>query len=307
MLGARRGARLAVALLSVGLGLLFAGAAQAATPPFNQCPAIGADTSCGILLTINADGSITVDQDPTQGPFDAIEDTLIGVQNNSTQTIPTLHLTSSVTAGDLPFGFDGDGICFGFYAGTPAGCPFGTTGYEGPNTSFSNISLDLLSGDVNFTGGLAAGASAYFSLEGAINADDLHFNSPPVCSAATTNLKTLWPPNHQLVPVTISGVTDPNGDAVTINITGVTQDEPTNGLGDGDTGPADAVITASSATVRLRAERSGKGDGRVYVVSFTGTDPSGANCSGALRVTVQHDQKPGNVAIDSGQFFNSAP
>jgi hypothetical protein len=119
-----------------------------------------------------------------------------------------------------------------------------------------------------------------------------------VCSAATTNLKTLWPPNHQLVPVTISGVTDPNGDAVTINVTGVTQDEPTNGLGDGDTGPADAVITANSAIVRLRAERSGTGNGRVYVVSFTATDPSGASCSGALRVTVQHDQKPGNVAID---------
>jgi hypothetical protein len=43
------------------------------------------------------------------------------------------------------------------------------------------------------------------------------------------------------------------------------------------------------------------------VLSFTATDPSGASCSGALRVTVQHDQKPGNVAIDSGQFFNSAP
>ena len=306
MVKASRGALFAAVLCSVGTVLLFAVPAQAATPPFIQCPAIGADSSCAILLTINPNGSITVDQDASLGPYDFFDDTLIGVQNNSTHSIPSLHLTSS-GVGQPPFGFDGDGLCSGLFAGTPTACPFGPTGYEGLNTSFSNVAVDQMSGDVNFTGGLAAGASAYFSLEGAISATGLVFNSPPDCSAATTSLTTLWPPNHRLVPVTISGVTDPNGDPVTINVTGVTQDEPTNGLGDGDTGPADAVITPNSATVRLRAERSGTGDGRVYVISFTGTDPSGASCSGKLSVTVRHDQKPGHAAIDSGQFFNSAP
>ncbi|MEA2211136.1 MAG: chitinase [Solirubrobacteraceae bacterium] len=302
----QRGAILAAGV-SVFAFMVFAGAAQAATPPFTQCPAIGADSSCAILLTINANGSITVDQDASLGPYDSIDDTLIGVQNNSTHAVPSLHLVGTAASGQPPFGFDFDGICSGSFIGTPAGCPFGPTGYEGPNTSFSNISVDLLSGDVNFTGGLAPGASAYFSLEGAISANGLSFNSPPDCSAATTNVTTLWPPNHRLVPVVISGVTDPNADPLTINVTGVTQDEPTNGLGDGDTGPADAVITPNSSTVQIRAERSGTGDGRVYVISFTATDPSGASCSGSLAVTVQHDQKPGHVAVDSGQTFNSAP
>jgi hypothetical protein len=118
-------------------------------------------------------------------------------------------------------------------------------------------------------------------------------------------VKTLWPPNHKLVAVTVSGITDPDtGDTVTTTITGVTQDEPVNGLGDGDTGP-DAFITAGSATVKLRAERSGLGDGRVYVISFTGTDSHGATCTGTARVTVPHDQRPGGVAVDSGQIYNS--
>jgi hypothetical protein len=280
--------------------VILAVTASAATPPFTQCPAIGADTSCGILITINANGSVSVDQDATQPPYDSIEDTLVGVQNNSTQTIPSLHVTGSANP-EPPFGFDGDGLCtFGV-----SGCPFGPTGYEGPNTSFANIAADLLSGDVVFTGGLSPGGSAYFSLEGAISAQDLIFNTPPDCSQASVSPNTLWPPNHELRNVTISGVTDPDaGDQVTINVTAVTQDEPTNGLGDGDTA-TDAVITANSNVVQIRAERSGTGDGRVYVINFTGTDTSGATCQGTATVTVVHDQKPGHGAVNSGQNYIS--
>jgi hypothetical protein len=105
--------------------------------------------------------------------------------------------------------------------------------------------------------------------------------------------------------VRVFDITDPDaGDTVTTTITGATQDEPVNGLGDGDTGP-DAVITPGSTTVKLRAERRGLGDGRVYVISFTGTDSSGATCTGTAKVTVVHDQRPGAVAVDSGQNYNS--
>jgi hypothetical protein len=144
----------------------------AVAPLFTQCPAIGADTGCGILITINANGTTTVAADPSQPPYDGVEDTLIGVQNNSASPVSALPLTGTT----LPFGFDGDGLCAGF-VGSPAGCPFGSTGYEGPNTSFSNISADLNSGTVNFTGGLGAGKSAYFSLEGVIAAGDLTVTS----------------------------------------------------------------------------------------------------------------------------------
>ena len=59
---------------------------------------------------------------------------------------------------------------------------------------------------------------------------------------------------------------------VTITIDGVTQDEATNGLGDGDT-PIDAVINADG-TVLLRAERSGKGNAASRVGSPVALSPA---------------------------------
>lgn len=42
------------------------------------------------------------------------------------------------------------------------------------------------------------------------------------------------PPNHKRVSVSIGGITDIDGDMVSVTITKISQDEPTNGLGDGD-------------------------------------------------------------------------
>jgi PKD repeat protein len=162
---------LAGAVLAGAGGLLapLPAIAAAPTPPFTQCPAIGLDKSCGLLITINPDGTTSIAGDPTQPPFDGIEDTLVGVVNNSSLTVQIIPISSSST---IPiFAFDGDGICSGFYNGTPAGCPFGPTGYEGPNTSFS-IS-DGNTGTVNFPAGLAPGKSTYFSLEGAPSAGSI--------------------------------------------------------------------------------------------------------------------------------------
>jgi RHS repeat-associated protein len=131
---------------------------QRSLAAFSQCPPVGSDTSCGVLVTIS-DIGISVQSDPTQGPLDGIEDTLIGVQNSSSGTIGSLQLSANT---DL-FGFDGDGLCAA--SPHPSGCPFGPTLYEGPGTSFSNINPSSTGGVVNFTNGLAPGASAYFSLE----------------------------------------------------------------------------------------------------------------------------------------------
>jgi hypothetical protein len=124
-------------------------------------------------------------------------------------------------------------------------------------------------------------------------------NDPPLASAAQPSLACLWPPNHQMVAVGITGVSDPDNNA-TITITGVTQDEPTNGLGDGDTA-IDAVINADG-TVLLRAERSGKGDGRVYRVYFTASDLEGS-ASGVVKVCVPHSVK--KPSIDSLDVHDS--
>jgi hypothetical protein len=131
-----------------------------------------------------------------------------------------------------------------------------------------------------------------------------NINDPPNISNAQADPSVLWAPDHKLLPVHIVGVTDPDGNA-TVKILGVTQDEPTNGLGDGDTA-IDAIITHNPSgddTVQLRAERSGKGDGRVYKVHFRASDFEGGS-DGYVRVVVPKSKKT-DVAIDSGQNFDS--
>jgi len=126
-------------------------------------------------------------------------------------------------------------------------------------------------------------------------------NDRPACDAAQPSRALLWPANHELVSVGIRGVTDPNNDPLTVTITGVTQDEPTNGLGDGDTSP-DAVIQGE--TVLLRAERSGTGNGRVYRIAFAADDGRGGTCVGSVVLGVPHSPKRG-LPVDDGQLYVS--
>jgi len=127
-------------------------------------------------------------------------------------------------------------------------------------------------------------------------------NASPSCSAAQATPTLLWSPNHQFVPVAVTGVTDADGRAVAITVSSVTQDEPVNAKGDGNTSP-DAVIQAGSVSVR--AERSGNGNGRVYRISFKADDGQGGFCTGVVTVGVPHSLNKGTTAIDDGQVYDS--
>lgn len=124
-------------------------------------------------------------------------------------------------------------------------------------------------------------------------------NTPPNVSQAKASTESLWPPNHAMVPISILGVIDPENNA-TITITKVTQDEPTNGLGDGDTA-IDAIIQGS--TVLIRSERDGKGNGRVYHIHFKASDFEGS-ATGMVKVSVPKDKR-GDTAIDGGELYDS--
>jgi ELWxxDGT repeat protein len=128
----------------------------------------------------------------------------------------------------------------------------------------------------------------------------LDTNQPPVCGLAKPSRSLLRPPNHKLVPVSITGVADLDDPDVRLTVTAVTQDEPVHGQGCGDTGP-DAVL--AGASVLLRAERAGGGTGRVYRVTFTAADQSGATCTGSVTVCVPHDRR--HACVDEGQLYNS--
>ncbi|MDA1348841.1 MAG: hypothetical protein O3A47_08240 [Chloroflexi bacterium] len=127
-------------------------------------------------------------------------------------------------------------------------------------------------------------------------------NAPPDCSNAAPSVDSLWPPNHKFKTIAVTGVTDPDaGDTVSITIDSIMQDEPVNGKGDGKTSPDGLGVGSDSAEVR--AERSGKGNGRVYVIGYTADDGNGGTCSATVEVGVPHDKK--DTALNDGAAYDS--
>ncbi|MGZ5033481.1 MAG: DUF7948 domain-containing protein [Usitatibacter sp.] len=107
----------------------------------------------------------------------------------------------------------------------------------------------------------------------------------PKIAAATASPSVLWPPNHKMIPVAVSvSASDRCDPAVRCRIESVASNEPENGQGDGDTSP-DWEITGA-LTLKLRAERSGGGNGRVYSIGLRCVDASGNGASRTIAVTV---------------------
>lgn len=112
---------------------------------------------------------------------------------------------------------------------------------------------------------------------------------PPQVSGAAVSTSQLWPPDHRLTEVTVSYTTADNCSlptAISCSLA-VTSNEPINGLGDGDQSPDWTIV--DNHRVKLRAERSGTGTGRVYTITITCTDQAGRSSSQAVTVNVPHD------------------
>ncbi len=158
--------------------MLFACASAYASPiNFSQCPAVGSDTSgCEFLITVtsvaggNATAFTVSASSPDLGPYDGSDDTLVGVQNNSSAILTALALSSPANI----FGFEDDGACSGSFGAIP-GCTGATdpSGYAPAGVSFSGVNAAQTAGTVNFSPGLAAGGSGWFSLEDTLTASQI--------------------------------------------------------------------------------------------------------------------------------------
>ena len=126
--------------------------------------------------------------------------------------------------------------------------------------------------------------------------------TPPDISV-TVSPDTLWPPNHKMVDivanVTVSDICDA---APSVVLTNVTSNEPGDAKGkpwdsqDSTSGDGSTINDIQGAEIgtgdynfQLRAERAGKGDGRVYTITYTVTDASGNSASASTTVVVPHD------------------
>ena len=115
---------------------------------------------------------------------------------------------------------------------------------------------------------------------------------PPKLTLALSQ-NSLWPPNHKLVTITASiTVTDDCDPNPKVRLVSITSNEPDNGLGDGNTAGdvQGAAIGTDDRTFQLRAERSGRGTGRVYTVTYEASDASGNTTTQQATVSVPHSK-----------------
>jgi len=123
---------------------------------------------------------------------------------------------------------------------------------------------------------------------------------PPELNLTVTPT-SLWPPNHQMVEITPTiSVTDNYDRFPDIKLYSVESSEPDDAVGEGDghttqdvqiTQVWDSKQYKMIDKILLRAERDGKGSGRIYTITYTATDFSGNSSEASTTVTVPHDKK----------------
>jgi hypothetical protein len=308
-----------------------------APPMFTQCTPIDENNGCQFLITVNS-STETVLTDPNQGPYEGVDDALIGVQNNSSSPVSELPL--SVPNSDL-FGFDDDGLCDPGAAPIPSGCvpqpgaPAGTVcqaqtsqgfncafpvpagepagytepgatgsgfsqnGYEGPTSWFSNVSQDTSSGVVHFSPAIPPGGSSYFSLE-----------EPPVGSnigvGGTAPLPGGFsPPTVSSTGASFSALVNSNGQATTAYFQYGLDLKYSKLGGSGPTYTNSTPVQSVTADFNdhfLNASVSGLVPNALYHVRLVATNAAGTTFGPDMTFTTSHGATPGSPTL--GRTFN---
>lgn len=155
-------------------------------------------------------------------------------------------------------------------------CPGHTTvATEGAAQSVSATAVDQAG---NTATGLVSG----------INIDK---TAPAITGMPAAGTCSLWPANHKMITVATVGTSDGlSGMPAGSLILSVASSEPDNGLGDGDTAGDIAVAGLNPMTIALRAERSGRGPGRIYSVKAMATDLAGNTTTATSSCTVPRNR-----------------
>src|SRR3989339_86776 len=125
-------------------------------------------------------------------------------------------------------------------------------------------------------------------------------NIPPTITVSL-NPSILWPANNQLRTINATiNVTD-NCSGTSYELTSITSNEDiSDDVENAEYGTADL-------TFDLRAQRDGKGTGRIYTVLYTATDASGNTAVATATVKVPHDvrREEGNPAYRDMTEYNN--
>jgi hypothetical protein len=119
------------------------------------------------------------------------------------------------------------------------------------------------------------------------SADD---ETAPVISNVSASPNVIWPPNHDMIDVTINyDVSDDfTANEEIVSTLEVSSNEPVNMTADGNTDPDIEIVDAHH--VRVRAERAGDGNGRAYTITITCKDAAQNTSQTTVTVAVPKSQ-----------------
>jgi hypothetical protein len=257
-----------------------------------SCQALVPDLT-GNLVYANGCGTVSVSQSPTAG-------TLVGTgvhiitftvtdENHSISTCTTTFTVTDVTAPVLTPAANQDvnldGACsvtIPDVRGTATDNCAGTVITQLPLAGSVVAAIDGQAINVTVTATDAAGNTDVETV--VLTAQDV---TAPVLSSISLSQSCLWPPNHKMRDLEVSAIVNDNCQGATWKITSIKSNEPVNGTGDGNTG-SDWEITGDH-TLKLRAEREGTGNGRIYTIYITATDAANNSTLDSVKVYVTHN------------------
>jgi len=285
-------------LLGNGDGTFRPAASYASGYGFGQGPVVIAD--------VNGDGTpdVAVASCLSSTCLEGAVDVLLGNGDGTFQPVTTYDSgghAPSLAIADV----NGDGkpdLVVGDCSGTPGVCGGAIPGAvgvllgNGDGTFQSVISY--------YSGGNSLSSVAVADLNGDGRPDVVAGNNWPgsigvllnngsSCTTAplvtlSTNPRDLWPPNSNMIPVTVSGTITDTGCTITRTAYSVTDEY-------GQVQPSGAVTLSAegaySFTVLLQASRLGTDlDGRLYTITVSASNNAGKTGSQGGRVIVPHDQ-----------------
>jgi len=245
------------------------------------------DGDCGTVTCTPASGAFfPVGTTTVTCTSQAGEGCSFTVTVNDTQP-PTISCPANITVSNDP---GQCGAVVNFAPTVNDNCPGATATCSPPSGMFFPVGTTTVTCKATDAAG---NMSANCTFDVTVNDTEL----PVVTCAVSTT--TLWPPSHNLINVGLSASATDNCPGTVIAVAVFGDEDDLEETGDGNFSP-DAKNIAP-VTLRLRAERKGDADGRVYLIIVTATDASG-NVSRCCRtVTVTHDQSKGSKASVAAQ------
>jgi len=229
--------------------------------------------------------------------YETVRDTMILTIENSPPTVRPIgegsyEVNTPVILGGQVSDYDGDLLNYWWLEGETVltsgsiqtvqlGNPINLTTFEISNLNLGTHTLTLQVND-----GVNRPVSA--------NVRVIIIDSTPPRLAPVANKILLWPPDHSMVNILINANAHDNSGLPVMLSASVSSNEPETGLEDEDIGPDWSIPSIDQAqgtiALQLRAERSGRGQGRQYTVTITATDQSGNASAANIKILVPYNQ-----------------